>query len=197
MTTSCIFDTETGGLKPEHPTIQIAALCVDNETFETVDEVEWKIHFEPDRCDPEALEKNSYDPTLWSAEAADPETVRLGLSGFFSRHADYHLISKKGNPYDTVRLIAHNAPFDVPRLRELWGDQYTPFCWWYPLDTLQLALWHFARDVDPSERPVNFQLATLCEYFGINPSGAHDALEDCRLVAALLRNLLPIRGGVI
>jgi DNA polymerase III epsilon subunit-like protein len=194
--TSCIFDTETGGLEPEHPTIQIAALCIDNETFEEVDSVNFNIEFDEALCDPEALKMNAYDPDAWKLTSSTLPFVQDRLDRFFRSHADYKLISKKGDPYDSVRLIAHNAPFDVPRLREMWGSKYTPFCWWYPLDTLQLALWTFRTVTDPEKRPKNLQLPTLCEFYGIESIGAHDALADCRLVAALLPHLT-VGGTVI
>jgi DNA polymerase III epsilon subunit-like protein len=189
--TSCIIDTETGGLKPKHPTIQIAAICVDSETFEEVDAIEMKLRFDPAACDPEALELNSYDPDRWATEALAVGIVTLRLDKFFRKHADLKMIGKdSGKPYQTARLIGHNVGFDAPRLVALWGDTYPPFCWWQPIDTVQLALWYFFTEPDPAKRPRDFKLGTLCEWFEIEVSDdAHDALYDCRLVAELLKKL--------
>ena len=193
--TSCIFDVETGGVNPEHPTIQIAALVFDDATREIVDEIEVKLKFDVNACDPKALEMNHYDAGVWHEEAVGALTAREILDKFFFKHRSYELISKKTrDPYKTVRLIAHNAPFDITRLRALWDDEFTPFCWWYPLDTLELALWHFST-MKTSSRPANFQLATLCEFFKIDTSSAHDALPDCRLTLALLKRLIPLGLG--
>lgn len=116
---------------------------------------------------------------------------------FFVKHRSYELISSKtGDPYKTVRFIAHNAPFDIARMRALWDDEFTPFCWWYPLCTLQLAIWHFST-MTKSPPPENFQLGTLCEFFGIKTSDAHDALADCRLTLALLKKLIPLGLGPV
>jgi DNA polymerase III epsilon subunit-like protein len=189
--TSCVIDTETGGLEPHHPTIQIAAVCIDNDTSKVLDEIEVKLEFDLEACDPTAMEINSYDAPLWAAEAILPEHARAKLEAFFRKHADLRLIGKSsGRAYNTVRLIAHNAPFDMGRLRALWGAKFTPFCWWYPLDTLQLALWRFATDLHDRNGPTDFKLETLCSYFGIETASAHDALCDCRYVAALLPHLL-------
>ncbi len=193
--TSCIFDVETGGLEPQHPTIQIAALIFDDATREIVDEIEVKIKFDVNACDPKALKMNHYDAGVWHDEAIGYLTAREMLHKFFVKHQRYELISKKtGDPYKMVRLIAHNVPFDISRLRALWGDDFTPFCWWYGLDTLQLALWVFAR-TPASKQPKNFQVRTLCEFFGIDTTGAHDALVDCRLTLELLKRLSPLAMG--
>ena len=186
--TSCIFDTETGGLEPHHPTIQFALVAMDDTSFEEIDSMEVKLHFNVADCEPEALALNHYDPVVWEKEAVDSLTARMRMDAFFRRHDTLRLISKRGKPYTTARLIAHNAEFDVARLRELWGKEYTPFCWWYALDTVQLALWTFYR-TNPHERPDNYRLETLCQYFGITTEGAHDALTDCRLTAKLIKAL--------
>jgi len=186
--TSCIIDTETGGTEPKHPTIQFAVVAIDDASFEEIDSMEVKLHFDVAKCEPEALAINHWDADVWKKEAVDHPTARMRLEDFFRRHETLRLISKRGKPYTTARLIAHNAAFDVSRLVALFGDHYTPFCWWYPLDTVQLALWTFFR-TNPHERPDNYQLGTLCKYFAIPTEGAHDALADCRLTAKLLKAL--------
>jgi len=194
--TVCIADVETGGLKKKHPTIQIASICVDAETFAEIDFEEAKLIFDPKACDRKALEMNCYDENVWAVEAIPPEHARDRLDGFFRRHADYKLISKAGKPYATVKLFAHNAPFDMARLQSLWDGAYTPFCWWYPIDTLQLSLWYFSSAYETKDRPENYRLGTLCEWFGIEVGeGAHDALHDCRLVAKLLKKLNRLDEG--
>lgn len=197
LSTSCIVDVETGGVKPEHPTIQIAAVIFDDATREIVDEIEVKLKFDENACDPKALKMNHYNADVWHDEAVGLLTARAVLHKFFVKHRSYELISKKtGDPYKIVRLIAHNASFDIARLRALWGDDFMPFCWWFPLDTLQLALWHFST-MKTSSRPENFQLGTLCDFFGIDTSDAHDALTDCRLTLALLKRLRPLGLGSV
>ena len=66
-------------------------------------------------------------------------------------------------------------------------DAFLPADPFRPLDTLQLALWHFSQcDAEPE----NYKLGTLCAFFGIDASGAHDALVDVRLNVELARRVL-------
>jgi len=49
-------------------------------------------------------------------------------------------------------------------------------------------MWWFDEHSE-AERPKNLKLDTVCEYFSIMKPGAHDALVDVRLTAALARRL--------
>ena len=183
---ACALDVETGGVEDHHPTTQIAVVAYDEKTWEVVDELEIKLRFDEAACDPEALKLNSYKPLLWRAEAVSENVAFRRLAIFFAAHATWRLVSKAGRPYTTTKLVAHNAAFDISRLRKVWADAYTPFAWWYAHDTLQLALWKLSSVVVP---PANYQLGTLCSYFGIEVEGAHDALADCRMTIKLAQVL--------
>ena len=182
----CVLDVETGGLSKSHPTIQVAVVALDEKMHE-VGSIEVKLNFNPASCDPKALELNHYDQKVWLDEAVPPGVARYRLDCFFKRHQCWSLVSKTGNRYNTARVVAHNAQFDIERVKALYGDQWINFCWWYGMDTLQLAHWYFFQQ---ESQPDNFKLGTLCEFFGIDTTGAHDALADCRLTAELLRKLL-------
>ncbi len=186
---ACALDVETGGVEDHHPTTQIAVVAFDEETFREGESLEIKLLFDEAACDPEALKLNSYDALQWSMLGVDTATARRKLDAFFTRHATWQLISKGGRAYTSAKLVAHNAEFDIARLRKLWGDQYAPFAWWYALDTIQLALWKLSASIDP---PRNYQLGTLCEYFGIETAGAHDALADCKMTIKLTQALMEL-----
>lgn len=187
MSTVIYFDFETGGLKPEHPNIQIAAVAVLNG--EEVDSFERKLEFNPAVCDRKALELNSYDVDVWAREAVPQKAGCNAFLGFLRKHADTTLTSARtGRPYDVALIGGHNvAAFDIPRLRDWAGPLFIPACWWYPLDTYQRAIWWFH---ERGERPSDFKLATLAQHFGIDHSGAHDAFEDVRMCAALAQRLV-------
>ena len=192
--TTCFVDLETGGLEPHHPTIQVAVVAIDH-AWNELETIEIKLRFDPGACDYGALELNSYEPEVWEREAVDVAHAQVDLQRFFGRHQTWNLVSKAGNAYRTARIAGHNAAsFDAPRLKAVWNGSFCPFAWWYPTDTLQLALWHFARAVgerrDHRTPPRNYQLGTLCEYFGIASTGAHDALADARMTVRLARRLL-------
>ncbi len=180
------FDLETGGLEMKHPVIQVAAIAVRD--WVEVEPIEVKIRFNLDDCAGEALEMNCYTPEAWQREALEKDVAVGKLNAFFRRHAKWKLLSAKGNHYETAKIVGHNAvQFDAPRLKAMWDGKYAPFSWFYPLDTLQLALWHFSRC--RCKQPENFKLGTLCEFFDIPTEGAHDALEDVRMTIALAKAL--------
>ncbi len=100
------------------------------------------------------------------------------------------LFSKNGKRYQVAQLVAHNAErFDSPFL-QAWFDRLEVFlpARYMALCTKQRALWLFDEDKTLTP-PANFQLATLCEYFGIKlpPENAHDALHDVRATVELYR----------
>lgn len=97
------------------------------------------------------------------------------------------MVSKRtGKPYRVAQLAGYNAlTFDLPRVRAMFGESFFP-CSYMVRDVLQRMMFYF--DEHPSLwKPENMRLTTVCEYFKIAPDGAHDALTDCRLAAALIR----------
>jgi DNA polymerase III epsilon subunit-like protein len=185
-----VFDIETGGLEDRHPIIQLAAIAVDARWAETA-AFERKIAFDARRADPQALALNSYDEARWRDEAVEARVAAQGFADFCRAHASMELVSRQGKPYRCARLAGHNAVgFDIPRVRDLMEahDIWWPACWWYPLDTYQGALWHFARS--GALPPADFKLPTLAAHFGLPTEGAHDALADVRMAAGIARAIL-------
>lgn len=189
------IDLECGGLDPKrHPIIQIAAIAFDSE-WEERERFEVKLKFDEADCDPEALKKICYDRRLWALHAVEPLTAHHRLSYFLREHATIEKTSRaKQVPYHLAQLFAHNAPFDSAFLWH-WHDSLRSehHGLFLPADhriicTLQTALIFFDQDrVDGFARPDNFQLGTLCEYFGIpfSVNEAHDAAYDAVATALL------------
>lgn len=183
----CVFfDTETGGLEVQHPTIQVAALAV--EDWNVVGEFEAKIQFSTEACEPEALNVNSYDAATWSAHAVTPSLALTSFCDFLRSHSRVEKISKAGRPYCVARLAGHNiSTFDMPRLQAdckrlglfLPAD-------FHGLDTLELAKWYFQFS---NNRPADLKLATLAKWFGVSAEDAHDAMGDCHLALSVARQL--------
>lgn len=98
----------------------------------------------------------------------------------------------RGKSYRIAQLVAHNAAFDGPFLTNWFEklDIYLP-ARRLMLCTMQLAMWQFMDNV--SSAPKNFQLANLCEHFGVpfHAAAAHEALGDAtatvRLFQAIVR----------
>jgi DNA polymerase III epsilon subunit-like protein len=201
------FDLETGGVEPQHPDIQLAAIAVDEETWTELETFERKIAFNPDDAVLEALQINHYSPEAWK-DAAPRRLVLSQFVQFLDRHRSVRLVSHRtGRAYMAAKLIGHNAAtFDGPRLiRAAKAESF-----WLPIDlrvrdTMQRAMWWFdenrlelSRLAPPAgDGPRDFKLTTLCQYFGIPIEGAHEALTDVRLTIALARALSsPIRQEV-
>jgi DNA polymerase III epsilon subunit-like protein len=174
------FDTETGGLEPHHPTIQIAAIATEN--FREVAAFERKIRFDVSAADPAALRLNSYDAETWELKAQDEEEVVTEFAVFLHEHSHCEMISKRtGRPYKVARLAGHNAAtFDAPRLQALYR-RHNMFLPASPqvLCTAQLALWFTGGSLK------SYKLSDLCAEYGIESDGAHDALADVRMCARL------------
>lgn len=176
------FDFETGGVEARHPSIQLAAVAWDGAV--ELASFEQKIAFNETHADPQALEMNHYDRQAW-VDAKSPRIVAAKFAAWLKPFQAVSLTSKRtGAPYTVARLAGYNAAtFDMPRLRELFSDAFLPAE--YPVrDVLQRVAFYFDehRETPP---PSNMKLSTVCEFFGIKSDGAHDALADARMCAAL------------
>lgn len=195
--TTVFFDLETGGVEEKHPNIQLAAVAV--REWKIVDTFERKILFNPAECDPAALTLNGYDAGRWAREGAPEAQVAQSFKRFLETYADLTLKSTRtGRPYRAARMAGHNVvAFDVPRLRAMMdraGIGFWPGCWWYPLDTYQLAIWHYATH-DREEAPENFTLQGLASHLDIPAQGAkHEALADVKLSAKIAEILVTGEG---
>lgn len=183
------FDLETGGLETKHPVIQLAAVATD--ALVEVESFEAKIRFDEASADPAALAINSYDAAVWAKEAKPEREVVDAFSAFLRRHATVELISKRtGRPYNVARLAGHNVlGFDAPRLLAMFKrhDVFLAADAYRPLDTLQLSLWCATT---LGVEPAKFTLSAMCEAFGVDATGAHDALADVRMCVKLTKSLL-------
>ncbi len=189
------FDFETGGVLPTHPSIQLAAIAVRDADWQEVASFEAKLIFDEAQADPEALRINHYDAAVWKEQAIQPGAAVARFSRFCEPYRSVPMVSKRtGNSYSVAKLAGHNAAtFDLPRLRDLFGSTFFPFSY-FVKDTLQRAIWFF--DEHPEvKRPENLKLSTLCESFGISTTGAHDALTDVRMAAALAKEIREAERG--
>lgn len=177
------FDVETGGVLPQHPTIQLAAIAADAAGYE-VGSFERKIAFDVAVCDPEALAINHFTPEAWK-DAVTPQRCSFDFARWLQPFQSVEIISKRtGSPYAVAQLAGYNAlTFDLPRLKTLFGAQFFP-CSYQVLDVLQRVHFWFHEN-QQMERPANLKLTTIAAHFGIDITGAHDALTDVRLCSAV------------
>ena len=180
----CIADTETGGLQLRHPIIQIAAVVVlPSEDWREIDTFNAKLTFDPAACEKEALAVNHYTPEAWKG-AVEPGEAIGALARLFERHRTKGMVSKAGKAYKVAVAAGYNAPFDSERVFKLARERslFLPvsFHW---LCVMQLAFW---KGVNVT----SFRLTEVAKALDVDPTGAHDALVDVRLTAAVLRRLM-------
>lgn len=187
MNYTIYFDTETGGVQPSQPTIQLAAVAVNDETHDEVDSFECKIAFNEFEADPEALRINHYKAEDWR-DAPSERACAEHFAVFVRPYSSVQMISKRtGKPYNVAKLAGYNAlTFDLPRLKELFTGMFFP-CAYIVRDVLQRALFYFDEHDGP--KPENMKLSTVCAFFDIKVDGAHDALADARMAASLMKRL--------
>ena len=186
------FDLETAGLKTNSAIIQIAAVAVDSRLCE-IETFESKIRFDVAKASREALDVNSFEPTVWKRLAEQPHKAAKRFSDFLRRHATVDMISQRtGKPYQVAQLVAHNAAFDGPMIQAWYKRRrmFLPasrrvFC------TMQRAFWLF-HEHQAMTPPENYKQGTLCEYFGVRlpENEAHDAVADVRATVELYRLLM-------
>lgn len=173
------FDFETGGILPEQPEIQLAAIAVDGNWNE-VDSFERKIQFDESKADPKALEINHYSREVWTANAEPESAVVKAFAEFLNNYRSVDMVSKRTNkPYSVARLAGHNAAsFDGPRLQAMF-KRHEAFLPAHPqvMCTLQRALFYA---VENNVRFESMKLEALCKHFGVDLGGSHDALVDVR-----------------
>lgn len=183
------FDTETGGLLSKHPTIQLAAVAVGTDWRE-LETFESKIAFDAATADPEALAMNHYDAAAWRGAPSERDVV-LRFYDFLGRHRSISLTSKRtGNEYTVARVGGHNVVgFDLDRVAAMFRrhDQFFPVDFRSVLDTRYGSGWYFEMQ---EKQPENFRLTGIAAFFGIDTTGAHEALTDVRLSIEVAKRLL-------
>jgi len=183
------MDTETGGLRPEHPTIQLAAIAVDSQWRE-LELFERKIAFDVAKADPEALAMNHFDPAAWK-DAPSERRVVEEFGAFLNRHRSVELVSQRtGKPYRVARVGGHNVVgYDLERTSAMFKRHgaFFPVDFRTVLDTRYGAVWFFEQQ---EKQPANFKLTGIAEHFGIPIDGAHEALADVRLSIEVAKRLL-------
>lgn len=176
------FDLETTPpYRGRRQLMQLAAIAVSS-SFASLESIELKVRFDDSRTPRDGLRKRRYSRHSWEQTAVEPFQAARTFARFLQRHRPGRSL---------VQLIAHHAAFDAPLLQ----------CWYQDLDlflparfdvlcTLQRARWYFAERPYLAP-PLNYQLATLCNYFEVpfHAARAHDALGDVTATVGLYRAL--------
>lgn len=185
---SVYYDLETGGLEPHHPDIQLAAVAINDQTFEELGFCDLRIEFDIAKCDPKALETNHYSEHEWRDAVPEAEAVAW-FGKWLEPFKTIPMVSRRtGNPYKVCKMVAHNAAFDGPRLQAMFKRHQA----FLPADprvrcTMQRALWLWDETFSPP--PTSYKVKNLCAAYEIETGELHTALSDVRACIQLYRRM--------
>ena len=210
----CVFDFETDGSDPKSCSpVQIAAVIVDPINLEIVENSEFSINFKP-----EVLEDN--DNYTYTTDILDFHSKVKGCSkddvlnewknypkqqqswSMFVNYLDkYHSRSSKKSQFSAPIPAGYNINrFDlkiVDRLSKKYGnvnkEQTTDI--FYPrdvVDVMNLIFYWFEHNSDLK----SYTLDSLREYFGIDKTGAHDAIKDVKDTAEIMIRFLRLHRNL-
>lgn len=185
------LDLETAGPDPKrHPIIQLAAIAIDSDTLTELASVEIKIRFDEKKANKYSLRKHAYSRRTWEQEGRPETEAAAEFAAFLRRFASVSTIGSGGHEFHLAQLAAHNAGFDGSFLHA-WYHRLGVFCpaRFQILCTLQRAQWHFFEH-PAADPPVDYKLRTLCKYFGLPLTDAHDALGDVTATVRLYRAIV-------
>jgi len=188
------YDTETSGTDPEvHDIIQIAAQVfeINGPDWKPIASFECKMMFNTANAELDALQMNCFDADVWTKEAVSQETGLKAFDHFVGPHKDVQRKRKSGGVFYSLRTGGHNIlKFDDPFVRAWYREQgkFCPFDYQEMYDTLQYAKWKIG--FDNPDKPENYKLGTLCEYYKVPLDGAHDAAADILANARLAWRLM-------
>ena len=165
-----IVDLETTGLSPKNgEIIEIGAIkVIDNKVVDTMD-----VFVRPSR---------------------PLSHFTTSLTGITNEMVDEGLSIKEAlkvfNEFSSgLRLLAHNAKFDMGFLDEYMRKSFGKGIENNALDTLALSR-AIVKDVP------NYKLGTLANYFDIDYSGAHRSLRDCEITLEVYNNVRKIYNNM-
>jgi DNA polymerase III alpha subunit (gram-positive type) len=187
------IDTETTGLDSNtDQVIDICLILLDNN-LKQVDEL--NLFALPDShivVSPGAAKANGYTPEKWAGlEAITQDELAKQVYEFVYR-------------YNSLKLIAHNVPFDQGFLKQLLDRHvartpeartYSKIFGYHHIDTIPISLF-MDHAVQGSFRR-SYSLVNLTKDFGIVHESAHTAKSDIRACLDLLQHHKQIVQGLV
>jgi oligoribonuclease (3'-5' exoribonuclease) len=176
-----VFDVETTGINPRvHQIVSIGALLLDRTTLDTVKSMSTLVQLTPEafaQASPRAMQIHGLTLSQLEAAPTPAEVVTQFLDTF---GADFYFCGWN-ICFDTQFL---RALFDqAGRLQDFDTFRYHRLDLW---SLLELA-WLRGLILAPPD-----SLSIACGLFGIPRPSVHDAMEDARVTALILRKSLPL-----
>jgi len=179
------IDLETSGLDPKKAGI-IQAACIVEIEGEVIARKEFFMNPVGKELNSVALNINGYSQETVMAFPPAVE-VKKEIQSFMDEHVD------KFNPLDKFFVAGYNVNFDMEFLSELWadsGDVYIRSYFHAPrLDVMNVQA--LMENINLSARPKKYTLSALCDFYGIEVKGAHNAavdIENTRMVYKAMKN---------
>lgn len=204
-----VFDLETDLPTPEDANpVQIGAIVLHPRSLEVVEGGEFNAMIRPPGIDTKEYYTDAREGTISfhtkvqnktreeiidSWKAARPEKDVMADFATFCKRFNY---GKKRGMYSRVIASGYNViKFDIPilqRVCEKHGhvDKKGTQNLFFPRDILDVMhiAWNWFENLDNG--PPNLKLDTLREYFGMSGENAHDALQDVKDTAEILRRFM-------
>jgi DNA polymerase III epsilon subunit-like protein len=179
-----VFDVETTGVNPRlHQIVSIGALLLDRTTLDTVKSMSSLVQLTPEafaQASPKAMRIHGLTFSQLEAAPTPAEVVTRFLDTF---GADFYFCGWNAC-FDTQFL---RALFDqAGRLQDFDTFRYHRLDLW---SLLELAWLRGLLQAPPDS------LSIACGLFGIERPSVHDAMEDARVSALILRKTLPMLVG--
>lgn len=210
----CVFDFETDGKDSKVCSpIQIAAVIIDPILLEIVDGSEFNINFKPEVL--EQSEDYEYKTDILDFHAKVKGTVKENILAEWKKYPKqehswkmftnylnkYHTRTSKKSQFSAPIAAGYNIyRFDlniINRLSAKYGNinKEGTSELFYPRDTidvLNLIFYWFEQNKELT----SYTLDNLREYFGIDKTGAHDALKDVKDTAEILIRFMKLHRNV-
>jgi DNA polymerase III epsilon subunit-like protein len=210
----CVFDFETDGSDPrECSPVQIAAIMVDPINLDIIPNSEFNINFKP-----EVLESD--DKYHYTTDILDFHSKVKGCSkddvlnewrnypkqqqswNMFVNYLDkYHSRSSKKSQFSAPIAAGYNINrFDlkiIDRLSQKYGNvnKEKTSNLFYPrdvVDMMNLVFYWFESNPDLK----SYTMDSLREYFGIDKTGAHDAIKDVKDTADIMIRFMKLHRNL-
>jgi DNA polymerase III epsilon subunit-like protein len=184
------LDTETGSIDPKLGDLLTIYICVADENFKILEELDLKLKPNDDRLpvtESGALKINGIDI---QKHLADPSTITYSeakdkIQSMFKKYL------KKSGRYSNLIPLGHNIPFD---LNFIWHhimdkSEWEKFCHYRTIDTNPLV-WMFK---DSQWWPSDLSgLGSVINFLGLPERNAHEAKSDVLMTLDLYRKMLEI-----
>jgi DNA polymerase III epsilon subunit-like protein len=212
----CVFDLETDGANPLICSpVQIAAVMVDPKKLEIIPDSEFNISLKPEKLeidseydysDSDVLDFHAKVRGCTSKEILESwkgfQKQEQGWKMFISYLDLYHIRKNKKSMFTAPIAAGYNINrFDLKitdRLSAQYGNidkKENKSNIFYPRDMLDLMHMIFYWFEGNSELK-NYTLDHLREYFGIDKTGAHDALKDVKDTAEIMIRFLRLHRNL-